>query len=203
MLNKKGFSIILSAPSCVWKTTLVKELKKLQPNLVFSVSATTREKRKTEVDGIDYYFKTKEEFQFLIKNNELLEFTEKYNNYYGTLKSTVEQAELSGKIILFDVEYLGAMNLKSKLKNSITIFILPPSINELKNRLTSRLTESKSSLNLRLSKAKEDCQTALEYDYVILNNDFQTALTDFNSIITSNTLKNNSYLNLKDFLKNL
>jgi guanylate kinase len=144
MLNKKGFSIILSAPSGVGKTTLVKELKKLQPNLVFSVSATTREKRKTEVDGIDYYFKTKEEFQFLIKNNELLEFTEKYNNYYGTLKSTVEQAELSGKIILFDVEYLGAMNLKSKLKNSITIFILPPSINELKNRLTSRLTESKS-----------------------------------------------------------
>jgi guanylate kinase len=203
MLNKKGFSIILSAPSGVGKTTLVKELKKIQPNLVFSVSATTREKRKTEVDGIDYYFKTKEEFQYLIKNNELLEFTEKYNNYYGTLKSTVEQAESLGKIILFDVEYLGAMNLKSKLKNSITIFILPPSINELKNRLTSRLTESKASLDLRLSKAKEDCQTALEYDYVILNNDFQTALTDFHSIITSNTLKNNSYLNLKDFLKNL
>jgi guanylate kinase len=203
MLNKKGFSIILSAPSGVGKTTLVKELKKIQPNLVFSVSATTREKRKTEVDGIDYYFKTKEEFHRLIKNNELLEFTEKYNNYYGTLKSTVEQAESLGKIILFDVEYLGAMNLKSKLKNSITIFILPPSINELKNRLTSRLTESKASLDLRLSKAKEDCQTALEYDYVILNNDFQTALTDFHSIITSNTLKNNSYLNLKDFLKNL
>lgn len=203
MLNKKGFSIILSAPSGVGKTTLVKELKKIHPNLVFSVSATTREKRESEIEGVDYYFKTKKEFESLIKNNELLEFTEKYNNYYGTLKSKVELAQLEGKIILFDVEYLGAMNLKSKLTNSITIFILPPSIDELKNRLTSRLTESKTTLELRLSKAKEDCQKALEYDYIILNNDFQTALNDFNSIINSNTLKNNSYLNLNDFLKNL
>ncbi|MBA3647553.1 MAG: guanylate kinase [Chitinophagales bacterium] len=180
-----GKLIIITAPSGAGKTTIAKHLLAEYPLLEFSVSATTRPKRIDETEGRDYYFMTREEFREKIKNGDFIEWEEVYNNtFYGTLKSEVETIWISGKVVLFDVDVKGAINLKKKFgTNSLTIFIKPPDINILKKRLEGRATESKEKIHERINKALYEMEYAAYFDKIILNNGLSEALQKAAAIV--------------------
>jgi guanylate kinase len=162
--------IVVSAPSGSGKTTIAREIMKHFNFIKFSVSATTRPKRDGEVDGKDYFFLTKEEFEEKIKKGELLEWEKIYGNYYGTLKSVVEKALSNGDIMLFDVDVNGAISIKKKFPDvSILIFIRPPNINVLKERLMKRGTEDEKQIEKRLDRVHMELEKAKYFDYILVN----------------------------------
>lgn len=171
--------IIVSAPSGAGKTTLVHELMKEKTlELMFSVSVASRKPRKNEQNGKDYYFLTAKEFKSKIKNDEFIEWEEVYKNqFYGTLKSETQRIWDLNKNIIFDVDVKGGLNIKKVYpKNSLAIFIKPPSIKELKNRLENRGTETTESINKRIAKAEYEMKFASEFDEIITNDDLNIAL---------------------------
>ena len=175
---QKGKLIIFSAPSGSGKTTLVHHLlSKPELNLAFSVSATSREKRHNETDGIDYYFISPEDFKQKIKENAFVEWEEVYkNNYYGTLKSEVERLLNEGKNVIFDIDVKGGLNIKKQYPdNSLAVFVQPPSVDELKKRLESRQTETADKIKMRLAKATEELQYSGDFDVIITNDDLNEA----------------------------
>jgi guanylate kinase len=169
-----GKLIVISAPSGAGKTSIVHFLLGKTDTLSFSVSACSRARRDNETDGIDYYFLTVDEFQKEIKEDSFLEWEEVYKNqYYGTLKSEVERIWREGKTVIFDVDVVGGLNIKKQYpENCLSIFIMPPSITVLEERLQNRGSESAVSLQKRLAKAKEEIEKRKEFDQVILNDDF-------------------------------
>jgi guanylate kinase len=173
----KGRLIIFSAPSGAGKTTIVHWLMKQVPNLAFSISATSRKKRKDETDGKDYYFLSVDEFKKKIRNNEFVEWEEVYENqYYGTLISEVERLRNEGKNVVFDVDVKGGMNIKRLYgDNAISIFIMPPSIEELEMRLRKRNTDDEESIRKRVKKAGYELQYSRHFDVVIVNDDLEKA----------------------------
>lgn len=185
--NMMGKLIIVSAPSGSGKTTIVNHLVKQDLNLAFSVSATNRQPRKGEVDKINYLFLTEREFKKRINNNEFLEWEEVYKGiYYGTLKSEVDKIRESGKNIIFDVDVIGGLNIKKLYgKEALAIFVKPPSINVLKERLEKRSTESSDKIEMRLKKAEQELLFAEKFDAVIINDDLQIALQEAESLISS------------------
>jgi len=176
-LSKKGNLIILTAPSGAGKSTFAKRLLKEFSNLAFSVSATTRQPRKGEQDGIEYYFLNKKEFEKKIKNNEFVEWEKFYNDtYYGTLRSDIEKLRNKGYFVLLDIDVLGALNIKKEFGNkALGIFIKPPSLEVLKQRLINRGTESDKTLNVRLERAVKEIDYADRFDVVVLNDELETA----------------------------
>ncbi|HEY4600361.1 MAG TPA: guanylate kinase [Cerasibacillus sp.] len=189
MSEQKGILFILSGPSAVGKGTVRKELFKRNPDLVFSISATTRDIRPGEVDGVDYYYKTKEEFEELIKQNKLLEYAQFVDNYYGTPRQFVEEQLEKGCDVLLEIEVQGAMQVKENFPEGVFIFLLPPSLEELEKRLVHRGTESLSLMQGRLKKAKEEINLMDQYDYLIENDDVKTATFKVESIIQSEHLR--------------
>ena len=178
---KNGKLIVFSAPSGSGKTTIVRHLlKQKELNLEFSVSATSREKRGEEIDGKDYYFLTSSEFKSKIKNDEFLEWEEVYrDNFYGTLKSEVERIWEKGKHVIFDIDVSGGLRIKRKFpKETLSVFVKPPSIDELKIRLKKRKTESNDKINMRVAKASAELATAPLFDVVIENDDLEKALSE-------------------------
>ena len=176
MSMSSGKAIIFTAPSGSGKTTIVKHLLAKNPNLAFSISASTRDKRgRTEENGKDYYFLSKEEFKAKIDAEEFIEWEEVYTgNYYGTLKSEVERLWALGKTVLFDVEVKGAMNLKKYFgDNALAIFVKVPSLEELKKRLTGRGTESSESLSQRLYRAEFELTFENKFDVTLLNENLE------------------------------
>tara|TARA_B110000116_G_scaffold162434_1_gene140470 strand:- start:1272 stop:1832 length:561 start_codon:yes stop_codon:yes gene_type:complete len=169
-----GKLIVISAPSGAGKTSIVHFLLGKTDTLSFSVSACSRARRDNETDGIDYHFLTIDEFQKEIKEDSFLEWEEVYKNqYYGTLKSEVERIWREGKTVIFDVDVVGGLNIKKQYpENCLSIFIMPPSITVLEERLQNRGSESAVSLQKRLAKAKEEIEKRKEFDQVILNDDF-------------------------------
>ena len=169
-----GKLIVISAPSGAGKTSIVHFLLAKTDTLSFSVSACSRARRDNETDGIDYHFLTIDEFQKEIKEDSFLEWEEVYKNqYYGTLKSEVERIWREGKTVIFDVDVVGGLNIKKQYpENCLSIFIMPPSITVLEERLQNRGSESAVSLQKRLAKAKEEIEKRKEFDQVILNDDF-------------------------------
>ncbi|MEY2923898.1 MAG: hypothetical protein RLZZ337_438 [Bacteroidota bacterium] len=163
--------IIFSAPSGSGKTTVVQHLLKTFPNLAFSVSVTTRHKRPAEVDGKDYYFYTEKEFLQAIKNEEFLEYEEVYKGlFYGTLKSEVERLGALGKIVIFDVDVVGGLNIKKFYGDrALAVFLRPPSVDVLMQRLKKRETEVEHQLNERIEKAKSELKYEQQFDEVIVN----------------------------------
>lgn len=180
MQQTKMKMIIFSAPSGAGKTTIVHRILEKRQDLAFSVSACSREKRKNEVHAKDYYFFSPEEFKQLIKEDAFLEWEEVYANYfYGTLKNEVERIWAEGKHVVFDIDVQGGKNLKSKYpENSLAIFIMPPSVEELENRLRNRSTETEESINKRIQKAKEEISCAPFFDKIIINEDLEKAINE-------------------------
>ena len=175
---KKGKLLVFSAPSGSGKTTIVRHLL-AQPelNLAFSVSAATREPRGQEINGIDYYFISIDEFKSHIKAEDFVEWEEVYrDNFYGTLKSEVERIWALGKNVIFDIDVAGGLRIKKKFpQETLAVFVKPPSIDELKIRLKKRSTESDEKINMRIAKASVELATAPQFDVIIKNYDLDVA----------------------------
>lgn len=172
--------LIFSAPSGAGKTTIVKELLNSDLNLEFSISATSRPKRENEIDGKDYYFLTAGDFREKIANNEFLEWEEVYENrFYGTLKSELERIWSQGKHVIFDVDVVGGLNIKKSYPGkALSVFVMPPSIEELEKRLKTRSTDSKEDIKTRISKANKELSYAKDFDLVIINYELDKAISE-------------------------
>lgn len=184
--NKQGKLIVFSAPSGSGKTTIVRHLLGLEKlNIEFSISATSREKRGTEIDEKDYYFLSAKEFKSKIKNDEFLEWEEVYrDNFYGTLKTEVERIWALGKNVIFDIDVSGGLRIKRKFpEQTLAIFVQPPSIDELKIRLKKRKTESEDKINMRVAKASAELATAPLFDTIIVNDNLENALKEAEALV--------------------
>jgi len=183
----EGKLVIISAPSGAGKTTIVRHLLNSGLNLSFSISATTRPLGSDEIDGKDYFFLTVPEFKKRIDSEEFVEWEEVYQNLlYGTLKSELERIWREGNHVLFDVDVQGGINLKNKFgANAIAIFIMPPSVDELENRLNKRGTDNPEKIKMRVEKAKEELDLARQLDLVIVNDKLDKAQNDVISKVTS------------------
>ena len=183
----EGKLIVFSAPSGSGKTTIVKHLlEQDEINLEFSISATSREQRGEEIDGKDYYFLSAKEFKKKIKNGEFLEWEEVYrDNFYGTLKTEVERIWKKDKHVIFDIDVSGGLRIKRKFpKETLAVFVKPPSIDELKIRLKKRKTESEDKINMRIAKASAELATAPLFDVVIENDDLDIALSEAQTLVS-------------------
>ncbi|CDF81075.1 guanylate kinase [Formosa agariphila KMM 3901] len=184
----KGKLIVFSAPSGSGKTTIVRHLLGIEAlNLEFSISATSREKRGTEEHAKDYYFLSLEDFKSNIKNDNFLEWEEVYrDNFYGTLKSEVERIWAQGKHVIFDIDVSGGLRIKRKFpEETLSIFVKPPSIDELKIRLKKRKTETEDKINMRVAKASAELATAPLFDCIIENDTLEHALTEAERIVSN------------------
>lgn len=168
-MQSKGLLIVISGFSGVGKSTVIGHMFEAMPNLRFSVSCTSRAPRPGEKEGVDYYYVTEEEFQRRVENNEFLEYTRTFTNCYGTLKCEVDRLLAEGYDILLDINSVGAMNLKKVYPESVTVFINPPSIEELKKRLIGRGTETADSLKKRLDEIEFESKSIPYYDFVVIN----------------------------------
>ncbi len=181
-----GKLVILSGPSGAGKSTITQHLlSKKSLNLAFSVSACSRKKREDETDGKEYYFLSIDAFKSKIEDNEFLEWEEVYSNqYYGTLKMEVEKLRALGKNVIFDVDVVGGLNIKRKYKeNALSVFVSPPSVETLEERLTARNTESPESISRRVRKAKMEMAYARRFDHIIENDNLEIALAEAESLV--------------------
>ncbi|AIE59598.1 guanylate kinase [Bacillus methanolicus] len=183
-MQEKGLLIVLSGPSGVGKGTVRKEIFS-QPDVEFeySISMTTRPPREGEVDGVDYFFKTRQEFEELIKQGKLLEYAEFVGNYYGTPIDYVEETLNAGKDVFLEIEVQGARQVREKFPDGLFIFLMPPSLSELKNRIVTRGTETEEVINNRLTVAKEEIEMMSLYDYVVENDRVELAVERIKAIV--------------------
>lgn len=183
-LDERGLLIVISGPSGVGKGTVRKALFEMKNHkLTYSVSMTTRPKRPGEVDGVDYYFTTKEEFEDRIKNNKFLEYAEFVGNYYGTPLDKVNEKLDDGHEVVLEIEVEGALQVKRKVPDCVMIFIVPPSKEDLYKRLKSRGTESDDIINQRIEKANREFKKAKFYDYIVVNDEVNNAADRILAII--------------------
>nr|WP_330389631.1 guanylate kinase [Cellulosilyticum sp. I15G10I2] len=189
---KEGLKIVLSGPSGSGKGTIVKELIKNE-TFVLSVSATTRMPRQGEEEGIHYFFKTKDEFCEMIKGEQLLEYAVFCDNYYGTPKSFIDECVENGKDVILEIEVQGAAQVKAIYPEAIFIFVIPPSLAELQNRLVGRNTETGDVIKKRLERAKEELYLYKEYDYVIINDNIVRAADYIEKIVCAEKLKSSRF----------
>ncbi len=182
-MKKPGKIIAISSPSGGGKTSIVKRLLKDFPELVFSVSATTRPKRQNEIHGIDYFFLTEKEFKEKIDRGDFIEWERFYDYYYGTLKSFIDDNIYNGVSVLFEIDVKGALSLKKIYPESVLIFIDPPSFEELVQRLKERKTESEEDLQKRIDRAKMELSLKEKFDYIFINDDLEKAYKQVKSLI--------------------
>ncbi len=174
---------MIAAPSGAGKTSLVRALLQRRPDLRFSTSCTTRPRRPAEQEGRDYFFVNKEEFKRKIAAGDFLEYAEVFDNYYGTLKSQVESLLEQGADVILEIDWQGARQVRTALPECLSIFILPPSARELERRLRGRATDSDAVIERRLRDARSDMSHWLEFDYVVVNDDFDRALNDLEAVV--------------------
>lgn len=184
----KGLLIVVSAPSGCGKGTILSEILK-DDKYYYSVSATTRKPRTGEVDGVNYHFLTKEQFEIKINNGEMLEYAQYCENYYGTIAKEVDKKLNEGKHVILEIEVQGAMKVKQIRPDGTFIFIAPPSIQELQRRLFKRNTESIEVINERVAQAERELSCSNNYDYIIVNDELKDAIDDFKAIVRACELK--------------
>ena len=189
MEKQRGVLYILSGPSGVGKDTVIKRLFEREPNLKYSVSMTTRDKRPGEEEGVDYFYKTKEEFEQLMEQGELLEYAKYVDNYYGTPRRYVEEMLEKGYNVFLEIEVQGALQVKESFPDGVFIFLIPPSLEELKRRIIGRGTETEESVMNRLQEAQKELKMMGEYDYLVVNDDVEVAVDNILSIIESEHCK--------------
>ncbi len=203
-VKRRGLLFVLSSPSGAGKTTISRALLARNPNLSVSVSVTTRPPRPGEVDGKDYHFITKDKFDEMVKNDELLEHAKVFRNYYGTPLEPVKQALENSQDIIFDIDWQGTQQLKQKLDDDIvTTFILPPSKEELERRLRARQQDEESVIIERMKKAADEISHYSEYTYVIINNDLDHSISQAQAILDAERSKRRRVVHLSDFVKTL
>lgn len=185
-VKERGLLIVLSGPSGVGKGTVRKALfSQNDAGLQYSISMTTRKPRMGEIDGVDYFFKSREEFERLIKENKLLEWAEYVGNYYGTPIDYVEKTLQSGQDVFLEIEVQGALQVRKAFSEGVFIFLAPPSLSELKNRIVTRGTESVDLINNRMSVAKEEIEMMDAYDYVVENDEVELACERIKAIVSA------------------
>ncbi len=200
MEKDKGLLIVLSGPSGVGKGTVCSALRKTDQDLVYSVSATTRKPREGEQEGINYFFKTKDAFEEMIKQDELLEWAEYVGNYYGTPRQFVNEQLQLGRNVILEIEVQGALKVKKSFAEAVFIFLCPPSLEELQQRIFHRGTETDESISNRMAVAKEEIHMMAHYDYVVVNDQVEAACHRISAIITAEHCKKErkvkQYLNM-------
>ncbi len=197
---REGLLVVVCGPSGVGKGTVLKQLKEQNSNIRFSVSATTRQPRLGEIDGTNYFFKTVPEFRSMIQNNELVEWVEYCDNYYGTPKKYISDCLACGYDVVMEIEVEGAENIKKAYPESVSVFILPPSFDDLKRRIQGRGTEDANVINKRLERAKKELSYIDKYDYIIINDTVENALVGLGSVLASEKLR---YKRNVDILKTI
>ncbi len=186
---KQGRLIVISGPSGTGKGSIIKKVMERWPAAEFSISMTTRGKREGEEHGVHYYFATREEFEATIEDGGFLEWADVFGNYYGTPKAPVEKRLAEGADIILDIDIQGGMNVRKAMPGAVLIFILPPSIKELRRRLEHRGTDAQDVIEKRLAKALTEIGTAREYDYVVVNDDLDVAAEQVLSIVQASHLE--------------
>ena len=181
----RGLLITVSGASGTGKGAVCDRLRATTPTLTYSISATTRAPRGAEVDGREYFFFDRSEFEARIARGEFLEYADVYGNYYGTLRSYVDKQRDAGRDVLLEIDIQGALKVKAECPDAILIFLLPPSLDELKRRITGRGTESEESLARRLTSAPTEIDVGRQYDYVVVNDAVETAVERIKAIITA------------------
>ncbi len=187
-MKRKGMLVIISGPSGSGKGTVVKNLNP-QKGYALSISLTTRKKREGEIDGKDYFFCSKEEFIKKRDQNELLEHAEFCGNLYGTPKSYVDSQIANGKAVILEIDVEGALQVREKFNDCVLIFLIPPNIQELRNRLVGRNTEDSLTIERRLTRAEQEVKFIYEYDYLVINNEIEKTVESIDAIIEAEYLK--------------
>ena len=202
--RKKGVMLVLSSPSGAGKSSICKSLMSLDKNLSLSVSTTTRKKRPNEKSGEDYIFVSTEEFKNMLSNNNFIEYANVFDNYYGTVKSLVDNKINNGQDLIFDIDWQGAQQLREKMReNVVSIFILPPSKRELERRLKSRGQDSDEVVKKRMDGASAEITHWAEYDYVIVNEDLNKSVNAVLGILKAERMKRIRQVGLAEFVRSI
>jgi guanylate kinase len=203
-VQRRGLMLVISSPSGAGKSTIARNLLEADHQLSLSVSVTTRPRRPSEIDGVHYHFITHREFERLRDSDALLEWAEVHGNCYGTPREAAEIAMAEGRDMLFDIDWQGALQLQEKMRADVVgIFILPPSLAELKSRLFRRAEDTADVIGVRLDNARDEIQHWREYDYVVINQDLNLAFDSVRAIVTAERLRRDRRPGLFDFVSSL
>lgn len=204
-MQRRGLLLILSSPSGAGKSTLARKLMAWDPSLRFSVSATTRSPRPGEVDGREYFFRSRAAFQEMIAQGEMLEHAEVFGNFYGSPRRPVEDAMREGRDTIFDIDWQGGQQIRNSAlgRDVVSVFVLPPSIAELESRLRSRGQDSAEVIAGRMAKSRDEISHWAEYDYVLINRDIETAFNQLITIVQAERQRRDRQPGLSDFVRSL
>ena len=205
MRTRRGLLLILSSPSGAGKTSLTRRLMGWDTTIRFSISATTRAPRPGEVDGREYYFRSRQDFETMVETAQMLEHAEVFGNLYGSPRAPVEQAMAEGRDTVFDIDWQGGQQIRNSAlsRDVVSVFVLPPSMAELERRLRSRAQDSDAVIAGRMAKSRDEISHWAEYDYVIVNTDFDKAFNDLTTILQAERLRRDRQPNLSDFVRGL
>jgi len=203
-IRRRGLMLVLSSPSGAGKSTIARNLIESDQGFELSVSVTTRPRRGSEIDGIHYHFRSRRDFEILRDNDELLEWAEVHGNFYATPREPAEKAMAEGRDMLFDIDWQGAKQLKEKMRGDIvSVFILPPSMAELKARLKRRAEDQEQVIETRLKNARTEIEHWTEYDFVVVNDDLDRAFSEVKAVVSAERLRRDRRPGLFDFVSGL